>query len=71
MTSYPAGNLDEAVRWAKRAVFTDLYDPDAHRILAGVEEKLGDVDGVARERRVIAELAQWQAAVDAATTQPN
>ncbi|MGA2441498.1 MAG: tetratricopeptide repeat protein [Tepidisphaeraceae bacterium] len=66
-----AGNLNEAVRWAKRAVFTDLYDPDAHKILAGVEEKLGDADGVARERRVIAELAQWQAAADAATTQPN
>ena len=42
-----------------------------HEILAGVEEKLGDTDGVAPPHRVIAELAPWQAAVDAAATQPN
>jgi tetratricopeptide (TPR) repeat protein len=64
------GNLNEALRWAKRAVFTNLYDADAHKLLADVDEKLGDADGVAREERVIGELASWKQMIDAAATQP-
>ena len=66
-----ADNLEQALRWAKRAVYMDLYDPDAHQILADVEEKLGDADGVARERRVMGELAKWQAKMDAGATRGN
>jgi hypothetical protein len=64
------GNFGEAARWAKRAVFTDLYDADAHRLLADLEGRLGDADGVAREQRVMAELASWRQMQDAAATQP-
>jgi hypothetical protein len=65
------GNFHESERWAKRAVFTNLYDADAHKILEEVEEKLGDTAGVAREQRVLGELARWQAMMDAAATQPS
>jgi tetratricopeptide (TPR) repeat protein len=64
------GQLNEALRWAKRAAFTDLYDPDAHRLLEDIEQKLGDGAGVAREQRVLVELQQWQTRNDAAATQP-
>jgi tetratricopeptide (TPR) repeat protein len=64
------GNMDEALRWAKRAVYTNLYDPDAHRILEDIDERRGDADGVTREKRVIEELAAWKQMIDAAATQP-
>lgn len=64
------GKMDEALRWAKRAVYTNLYDPDAHRLLGEVDEKMGDADGAAKEKRVIGELAAWKEMIDAAATQP-
>ena len=64
------GELNESLRWAKRAVYTNLYDADAHKLLADVDERLGDADGVAREERVMGELAAWKEMIDAAATQP-
>jgi tetratricopeptide (TPR) repeat protein len=61
------GDPQEAIRWARRAVYTDLYDADAHSLLADLDEKIGDANGLAREQRVMGELQ----ALTAATTQPN
>ncbi len=65
------GKYDEAVKWARRAMFTDPYDLDAHQMLADLDEKVGDAAGLQREQRVIAVLQQWKAAMDSATTQPS
>jgi hypothetical protein len=64
------GKLDEAKNWAQRAVYTDLYDVDAHKILADVDRKLGDAAGAEREERMIGVVQQWQAAMSGATSQP-
>jgi cellulose synthase operon protein C len=64
------GNLNEALRWAKRAIFTSLYDSDAHKLLADLDQRTGDTDGLAREERVITELSAWKQMVDAAATRP-
>jgi cellulose synthase operon protein C len=65
------GKYDEAVKWARRAMYTDPYDLDAHQMLEGLDEKVGDAAGSQREQRVIVVLEQLQAATDAAATQPN
>jgi tetratricopeptide (TPR) repeat protein len=65
------GNYDEAAQWARKAVYTNIYDADAHRILADLDQRLGNEPELEHEERVIVELARWQQAVDAAATQPN
>jgi tetratricopeptide (TPR) repeat protein len=56
-------NYDEAGKWALRAVYTDPYDVDAHKILAQIDEQVGDARGLAREQRVLLELEHWQDAM--------
>jgi tetratricopeptide (TPR) repeat protein len=64
------GKYDEAVKWARKAMYTDPYDVDAHEMLEDLDEKVGDAAGANREKKVLVILAQLKAA-DAATTQPN
>jgi cellulose synthase operon protein C len=65
------GKYDEAAKWAKRAVFTDPYDLDAHKMLADLDQKVGNAQELVREQRVMLELERLQATADSATTQPN
>ncbi len=65
------GKYDEAVKWARRAMYTDPYDADAHQLLEDVDEKVGDAAGADREKKVLVILQQLRAATDAAATQPN
>jgi len=53
------GEMPRAIAEAKRAVYTDPYDPDAHQLLAELFEKSGDQAGLAREQRVIPVLQKW------------
>jgi tetratricopeptide (TPR) repeat protein len=62
--------LDQAAKWAKRAVYTDLYDPDAHKIMADIDQKQGNTADVAREQKMLEIIAQWQTKMNGATTQP-
>jgi tetratricopeptide (TPR) repeat protein len=54
------GNLAEAAKRALTAAYIDPYDADAHRMLADIDEKLGDTKGLAREKKVIEELDHWR-----------
>jgi tetratricopeptide (TPR) repeat protein len=54
-----AGELPRAIAEARRAVYTDPYDLDAHQLLAELFEKSGDAAGLAKERRVIPVLQKW------------
>jgi cellulose synthase operon protein C len=65
------GKLDEAARWGKRAVYIDLYDETAHKLMQDIDQKSGDTTGAAREDQIIAILEQWHAKVDSPSTQPN
>jgi tetratricopeptide (TPR) repeat protein len=62
------GKLDEAAKRAQLAVFIDPYDSKSHKLLADVDEKLGNSNEMQREQRVITELEQWQAS---ASTRPE
>lgn len=52
-------DLPEAMSYARRAVYVDPYDLDAHELLAEVCEKSNDTKGLEREKRVIPELTKW------------
>jgi tetratricopeptide (TPR) repeat protein len=67
---FKLGKFDEAAKWGKRAVYTDLYDADAHKIMAEIDDKLGNKDDAARERKMIDVVAQWQSKMSGSTTQP-
>jgi cellulose synthase operon protein C len=54
------GKLDEAVRYAKEAVYINPYDLRSHQLLAELFEKAGNAEGAAREKRVIAMLEAKQ-----------
>jgi tetratricopeptide (TPR) repeat protein len=54
------GKYDEATKWARRAVFTDPYDLDAHRMLADLDEKVGNGKELAREKKVIGILEEMR-----------
>jgi cellulose synthase operon protein C len=54
------GDYPQAVQRATQAVYIDPYDPGAHKLLEECFAKLGNADGVAREKRVIDELEHWQ-----------
>jgi cellulose synthase operon protein C len=56
------GRWEEAAKWGLTAVYTDPYDASAHELLATVYEKLGNEPGLAREKRVIADLTKLDAA---------
>ena len=51
--------LPRAIAEARRAVFTDPYDLDAHQLLAELFEKTGDEAGLSHEQRVIPVLQKW------------
>ena len=51
--------LPRAIAEARRAVYTDPYDLDAHQLLAELFEKSGDDAGLAKEQRVIPVLQKW------------
>jgi Flp pilus assembly protein TadD len=51
--------LPRAIAEAKRAVYTDPYDLDAHQLLAELFEKSGDTESLAHEQRVIPVLQKW------------
>jgi tetratricopeptide (TPR) repeat protein len=53
------GRLDDAQRYALQSVYIDPYDMDAHKLLAEVYEKAGNVQGLAREQRIIPVLEKW------------
>jgi tetratricopeptide (TPR) repeat protein len=65
------GKYDEAVKWARRAMYTDPYDLDAHQMLADLDEKVGDGAGADRETKVMGMLESWRAAMDAAGSAGN
>jgi tetratricopeptide (TPR) repeat protein len=65
------GKYDEAVKWARRAMYTDPYDLDAHQMLADLDEKVGDGAGADREKKVMGMLESWRAAMDAAGSAGN
>jgi len=53
------GETDKAVNYARQSVYIDPYDMDAHELLAQLYEKADNQTALARERRVIPELAEW------------
>lgn len=53
--------LEKATKYAMQAVYIDPYDLRAHELLAEIYEKSGDANGLAREKRVISVLIEWQA----------
>ncbi len=53
------GKYEEAIKWARRAVFTDPYDLDAHRMLAELDEKVGNEKELGREKKVMEVLQKW------------
>jgi tetratricopeptide (TPR) repeat protein len=55
-----AGKTDEAIKYARQAVYIDPYDDSAHETLAQLYEKSGNETGLSRERRVINALAEWK-----------
>ncbi len=65
------GKYDEAVKWARRAVYTDPYDPDAHKILADLDAKVGNAKELEREQKVMGVIEQLQAATNAAVSPAN
>ena len=54
-----AGELPQAITEARRAVYTDPYDLDAHQLLAELFDKSGNEAGLTRETRVIPVLQKW------------
>jgi len=64
-----AGKMDQALKYAKNAVYIDPYDPSAHELLAGVYEKSGNEEGLSREKRVMAMLTEWRETQRASDTQ--
>ena len=64
------GKTDEAAKWSQKAVYIDLYDPDAHKIMMDIDQKKADEAGVAREQKMLDMIQQWQTKMSAATTQP-
>jgi tetratricopeptide (TPR) repeat protein len=54
-----AGDYPKALAEARRAIYTDPYDMDAHQLLAELYEKTGDQAGLAKEQRVIPILQKW------------
>ncbi|HZZ42035.1 MAG TPA: tetratricopeptide repeat protein [Tepidisphaeraceae bacterium] len=53
------GDLPNAMSYARRAVYVNPYDPDAHDLFAELCEKTNDTKDLAREKRVIPILAKW------------
>src|SRR6185295_2525191 len=51
--------LDDALKFALTAVYTDPYDLDAHKLLAELYENAHDTEGQKREKRVIPVLEKW------------
>jgi tetratricopeptide (TPR) repeat protein len=64
-----SGKMDDAVNYARQAVYIDPYDPSAHELLAGVYEKAKNEEGLSREKRVMAMLTEWREKQRAAETQ--
>jgi tetratricopeptide (TPR) repeat protein len=62
---------DEAARYGLIAVYTDPYDLSAHELLASVYEKLGNVPGAEREKRVIAEINKLDLATQPTADSPR
>ncbi|MDB5302698.1 MAG: hypothetical protein JWM97_247 [Phycisphaerales bacterium] len=55
--------LDDAAKYALRAVYVDPYDLSAHELLAEIYEKAGDNEkGLEREKRVIDDITKLKAA---------
>jgi gamma-glutamyl:cysteine ligase YbdK (ATP-grasp superfamily) len=47
------GNTDKAAAYALQAVYIDPYDPDAHELLADLDDKTGNTAGAAKEQHVL------------------
>ncbi len=54
------GRLDDAIRYAREAVYISPYDPRSHQLLADLYDKAGNAEGAAREKRVMELLAQMK-----------
>jgi tetratricopeptide (TPR) repeat protein len=52
--------LDKAHVRALQAVYIAPYDADAHRLLADIDQKMGNTAELQREQRVMRELSAWQ-----------
>jgi cellulose synthase operon protein C len=52
--------LDKAHVRALQAVYIAPYDADAHRLLADIDKKMGNLTELQREERVMQELSAWQ-----------
>jgi len=52
------GEMDDAVKYATEAVYVNPYDPDAHEMLIALYEKMGNEDGIVKEKRVLAKLEE-------------
>jgi tetratricopeptide (TPR) repeat protein len=53
------GELQKAVKYAEKAVYTNPYDPVAHDLLEQLYEKTNNAAGMEREKRVIPILNKW------------
>ena len=54
------GDLPNAHEWALQAIYIDPYDPDSHKLMLEICQKMNDAAGVDRENRVTSELAAWK-----------
>lgn len=54
------GELPQAREWALKAIYIAPYDPDTHTLMLDICQKMHDTAGIAREKRVMTELAAWQ-----------
>ena len=56
------GDYKDAAAYALQSVYVEPYDLSAHQLLLAMCEKVGDVKGAEREKRVIPVLQGWIAA---------
>jgi tetratricopeptide (TPR) repeat protein len=63
--------LEKAHVRALQAVYIAPYDADAHRLLADIDEKMGNLTELQREERVLQELSDWQDHQDQAAESPS
>lgn len=53
-------DLPNAIEWARQATYVDLYDPDAHEMLAELYEQAGQPEEAEKARQTVVQIKLWQ-----------